>query len=219
MDTAGTRKRVKRLVDTGTVGQPLQDQEPLKAQGLCHAKENERLSPREAKRDAPRTLAKTVPRTLFEPMPWGDPFQETGVPPLPPRGSKPSDGVAYRLALAQEQARLRSAQRQGLNAADMDMQGMRLGSRALVRSSASLGSARRVVRPRAAAETPRPERAAPSKDTSSPLSTHKQGEFTPKRRPFGVVNADRSPQSRQTPAKTEKYMPVPQGSPWAEIDT
>lgn len=182
-------------------------------------KENiERPSPQEATRSI-RSSELTTSRTTFNPMPWADPFQETGVSPLPPRGSNPSDGVAYRLALAREQARLRSAQRQGINAADMDMQSMRFGSRALVRSSTSIGSARRVVRPRAPVETMRQERAATSKDvSSSPLNANKQGEFTPKRRPFGVVNADRSPQSRTTPMQTER-MPVTGGSPWAKIDT
>jgi len=227
-DTMGMRKRVKRIVDNGTTASnPLQERSSLVRPPSVpkggtireQEKENiERSSPQEAVRGPRSGIANS--RTNIDPMPWADPFQETGVPPLPSRGSNPSDGVAYRLAIAREQARLRSAQRQGINTANMDMQGMRLGSRALVRSSASIGSAKRVVRPRAAAESPRYERAATSKDSSSsPWNRHNPGEFTPKRRPFSVVNADRSPQNRTTPNQTEKCTPITGSSPWARIDT
>lgn len=222
------RKRVERIGDPGVTRKtPVQERVPLtrplsvpKA-GILREQEKENIerpSPKETTRGARSEV--TGSRAHFGPMPWADPFQETGIPPLPSRGSNPSDGVAYRLALAREQARLRSAQRQGIDAADMDMQGMRFGSRALVRSSASIGSARRIVRPRAAAETPCKERTTtPKNPSTSPLDIHKQGDFTPKRRPFGVINADRSPQGRTTPRQTEKYMSITDGSPWARIDT
>ena len=130
------------------------------------------------------------------PEPSSDPFQRTGVPALPVRGTNPSDGVAHRLALAREQARLRSSQRHGSVLGSTDASGSRLASRALARSSTAIGSARRVAVPRA--ETPSTPRtkpvAASASKTSSPFTM--RSEFTPKRRPFNVVNEDRSPQNR-----------------------
>ena len=136
----------------------------------------------------------TIPRTPPTPLaPSADPFERTGVPPVPPRGSNPSDGVAYRLALAREQAKLRATQR--LGASSTDTPGTRLASRALARSSASIGSARRVVVGRSEPTTPTtPQPYTVDKKNTSPFTASSQ--FTPKRRPFSVVNQDRSPQAR-----------------------
>lgn len=128
-----------------------------------------------------------------------DPYESTGIPPLPTRGSNPSDGVAHRLALAREQARLRSTQRQGAAASTDANAAARLASRALVRSSSSIGSARRVVVSRPDIMPPRTPTGKTSGDpkVNSPFCTSSQ--FTPKRKPFSVVNEDRSPQTRATP--------------------
>ena len=131
--------------------------------------------------------------------PYSDPYESTGVPPLPTRGSNPSDGVAHRLALAREQARLRLTQRQGAATPTDTNAAARLASRALVRSSSSIGSARRVVVSRPDIMPPRTPTGKTSADSkvTSPFCTSSQ--FTPKRKPFSVVNEDRSPQNRATP--------------------
>lgn len=101
---------------------------------------------------------------------FADPFTETGVPPLPRRGTNPSDAVAHRLALARESARQRTPGE------------LSSFARSLSRSDLAHGGARRVVLP--------PSRATVSKGKT-------RAPFTPQRRPLSVVNDDRaSPQGR-----------------------
>lgn len=132
------------------------------------------------------------------------------LPPPPPRFSAPSEGVAYRLALAQEQARARSVH--GSEA--------RTRSRALLPSS-TYGGARRVqvAKPessisqslgakaslvntkssRTVSQVPRAEcpinaPLSPKDDLkpSTPNKSPMRSQFTPQRRPFGVVNDART---------------------------
>lgn len=140
-------------------------------------------------------VVKSPPTTQL-PQSNSDPFQHTSVPSLPARGTSPSDGVAHRLALAREQARMRTSQRGGAMPDVAEGAGARFSSRALARSSTSIGNARRVVVPRC--ETPRAlvtkPAPAPAGKAPSPFATRSQ--FTPKRRPFNIVNEDRSPRNR-----------------------
>lgn len=143
--------------------------------------------------------AKPIGPVTNSPETFSDPYERTGVPPLPARGSNPSDGIAHRLAITREQAKLRSTQRKGAASSTDASAAARLASRALARSSSSIGSARRVVvsRPDILPPTTPTVKTPADPKMSSPFLIRSQ--FTPKRRPFSVVNEDRSPQSHAVP--------------------
>ncbi|KAL4400914.1 hypothetical protein ACI68E_002238 [Malassezia pachydermatis] len=197
-ETTRTVLRVSRLPSQGV---PVSRDPPHSQRVVMPEKERENMDV------APQEDDARMPATS-----WADPFAKTGVPPLPPKGSSPSDGIAYRLALAREQAKLRASQRHG-TAQSTELSEARLLSRALLRPTASLGGARRVAVSRPAMNVSTPPQKAPSDKLSSlhaagHVSTRKQ--FTPQRRPFGVINDDRSPDTKRMHGPT---------SPWASMNT
>lgn len=179
-----------------------------------HARHAATATPREVR--PARQASASPPRSASPPAKpalQGPALQEPALPEPPRRFATPSEGVAYRLALAQQQARARSEQRDATRP-----------SRALL-PTATTGAARRVKvgksEPSARAASPPPASLSPPVLSTTPsrkpysalpepsenplcagaekktdplcaASPVHRAQFTPQRRPFGVVNDSRT---------------------------
>lgn len=129
---------------------------------------------------------------------WSDPFSVTGVPPLPKRDTCPSDGVAYRLALAREQARARSSQSSKHMPGLASQEALQGSSRALLRPSVAVGGARRVVVPKPDFNRPNVLVTSKEREHRADVSSASKTQFTPHRRVLSPVNDDRLSSSEAT---------------------
>lgn len=169
-----------------------------------HARLVATAAPREARPARPASAS--PPRSASPPA-------EPALPEPPRRFATPSEGVAYRLALAQQQARARSEQRDPTRPSRALLPTATTGAARRVKVGKSEPSARAAAPPPAPRSPPvlattpsRTPYSAQPEPSENPRSAGKEkktdprctvspvhrAQFTPQRRPFGVVNDART---------------------------
>ncbi|PKI84956.1 hypothetical protein MVES1_001127 [Malassezia vespertilionis] len=239
-----TSRRYLAGVESAPYVEPAKPAKPTATRTVLSTEIRPRVAAPELARSAsemhPKPLPGQVPRAVTQPVPQilrspAAPLEEECVPqPVsnlvpPPRGAAPSEGVAYRLALAQEQAKLRIAQRQVSGDATPRM----TASRALF-PTAPIGSARRVAVPRTEA-APKPSASFSRSTGKSAVLYHgaqhpvsqaarkalRSSPHTPQRATPADENQDITPPSAKKPTKSPTARPAqftPQRKPFAVLN-